>query len=288
MTVETAGPTAELTAESTSKVLEVPSGTIRYHEAGPADGHPVVLLHGSGPGATAWSNFKDNIPHLARRFRVLAPDQTGWGASSPVTFEDRDHVTMLLELLDAWGVERAAIVGTSMGGGTTLRFAALHPERVSHVVTMGAGAAGVNVFSPGGGPSEGLKLLRQAYLDPSPESMRRLVEIMTFAPGFATDDLVQERSANAIAVQHHLDNFIDGMSRGRRHMSTAEQLASISAPALIIHGRDDRVVPLEGSLRLVSLIGNARAVIINRCGHWAMLEHADEFNRLVSDFVANA
>lgn len=278
---------ANLTAENTSRTIEVPSGTIHYHEAGPADAAPIVLLHGSGPGATAWSNYKDNLPALARRFRVLAPDQTGWGKSSPVTFEDRDHVQLLVELLDAWGIQRTAVVGNSMGGGTALRFAALHPDRVSHVITMGAGAAGPNIHTPAG-LTEGLRILREAYVDPSPETMRRLVEVMTFAPGFATDELVKERSANARRGQVHLDNFIAGMAKGRRFQASAEQLAGIQAPTMIIHGRDDRVVPLEGSLRLVSLIKNARAVILNQCGHWAQLEHADEFNRLVADFVAHA
>jgi 2-hydroxy-6-oxonona-2,4-dienedioate hydrolase len=282
MTVQT-----ELTMESTSKTVEIPMGTVHYHESGPADGPPVVLLHGSGPGATAWSNFKTNIPHLSEHFRVLAPDQLGWGKSSPVTFEDREHVTMLVQLLDAWGVDKAAVVGNSMGGGTALRFAAVHPERTSHVITMGSGSAGANIFAAGDGPSEGLKVLRQAYLDPSPAQMKKLVDIMTYGPEFATDELAEERSRNAVAHQVHLDNFAASMTNGRRNASTVEQLRGITAPALIIHGRDDRVVPIEGSLRLVSLIHNSRLVLLNRCGHWAQVEHADEFNRLVTDFVTH-
>ena len=242
----------ELTFESTSRTVEIPSGTVHYHESGRPDGHPVVLLHGSGPGATAWSNFKTNIGHLSEHFRVLAPDALGWGKSSPVTFDERDHAQMLVELLDAWGVEKAAVVGNSMGGGTALRFAAVHPDRTSHVVTMGSGSVGTNIFSAADGPTEGLKVLRQAYRDPSPAQMKKLVEIMTFGSEFATDELAAERSRNAIANQVHLDNFAASMENGRRHAATVEQLRSISAPAMIIHGRDDRVVPIEGSLRLVA------------------------------------
>lgn len=276
-----------LSFESTSKTVEIPMGTVHYHEAGQADGHPVILLHGSGPGATAWSNFKTNIGHLAQHFRVLAPDQLGWGASSPVTVEERDHDQMLVELFDAWGVERAALVGNSMGGGTTIRFAAKYPERTSHAITMGAGSMGANIFAAGDGPSEGLKVLRQAYRDPSPEQMMKLVQVMTYGEEFATWELAEERSRNALANQTHLDNFAASMDNGRRKQATPEEIRGITAPSLIIHGRDDRVVPIEGSLRLVTMIHNSRLVLLNRCGHWAQVEHADEFNRLVVDFVAN-
>lgn len=282
MTVQT-----ELTFESTSRTVEIPSGSVHYHEAGLPGRPVVVLLHGSGPGATAWSNFKTNIGHLSEHFHVFAPDQLGWGKSSPVTFEERDHTQMMVELLDAWGVDKAAVVGNSMGGGVALRFAAVHPTRTSHVVTMGAGSVGANIFAPADGPPEGLKVLRQAYRDPSPAQMKKLVEIMTFSEEFATDELAEERSRNALANQTHLDNFAASMENGRRHSATVEQLRSIAAPTLIIHGRDDRVVPIEGSLRLVTMIENSRLLLLNRCGHWAQVEHADEFNRLVTDFVSN-
>lgn len=278
--------TLELTEESTSRTVETPSGTIHYNEAG--DGPVVLMLHGSGPGATGWSNFGPNLATLSRQFRVIAADMPGWGKSSTVSYEERDHVTAVLHLLDALGFEKAALVGNSMGGATTLKFAATHPDRVTHIVTMGAGAGGGRIFSPGDGPSEGLKILQQGYVDPSPETMRKLVDIMTFDSEFATDELVNQRSANARARQDHLDNFKAGIGKPRRGVATDEELASIAVPALIIHGRDDRVVHYEHALKLVALIPNSRAVLFNRCGHWAQLEHADEFNRLVADFIANS
>jgi len=277
--------TLEFTEQSTSRTVQTGSGTVHFHEAGA--GHPILLLHGSGPGATGWSNFGPNLQALSRNFRVIAADMPGWGKSSPVTYEERDHVTAARDLLDALNIEKAALVGNSMGGATTLKFAATHPDRLSHLITMGAGAAGVRLFSPGDGPSEGLKILNKGYRQPTKETMLQLVDIMSFDSGENSDALAQQRADNATANQQHLDNFIAGIGRPRRGTATDEELASITAPALLIHGRDDRVVHYEHSLKLLALIPNSRLVLFNRCGHWAQLEHAAEFNRLVADFVAN-
>lgn len=275
----------ELTDEGTGKTVETASGTIYYNEAG--EGHPLLMLHGSGPGATGWSNFGGSMKLLANQFRCIAPDMPGWGRSSAVTYDKRDHVTSALQLIDALGIEKVALIGNSMGGATSIKFAAMYPERTSHLITMGPGAPGTRLFLPGDGPSEGLKLLQGGYRDPSPEGMRKMVNIFTYDPAFATDELVEQRSSVARSRQDHLDNFIEGMTKPRTGGATIEQVMSIQAPALLIHGRDDRVVHYEHTLALVSMIPNSRAVILNRCGHWAMLEHLDEFSRLVADFVAN-
>jgi 2-hydroxy-6-oxonona-2,4-dienedioate hydrolase len=274
-----------ITDEGTGKTVETSAGTVYYNEAG--EGHPLLLLHGSGPGATGWSNFGRNMGMLSGSFRCIAPDMPGWGRSVAVTYEQRDHVASAIELLDALGIEKAAVVGNSMGGATAVKLAAQHPDRVSHLITMGVGYSGSRMFSAGDGPSEGLKLLQAAYIDPSPEGMRRMVDIFTFDKTFATDALVEQRSAVARSRPDHLENFIGGMAKPRRGVATAEEIVTITAPSLIMHGRDDRVVHYEGSLNLVSMIPNARMVLVNRCGHWLMLEHSDEFNRLVDDFVRN-
>ncbi|QEW01267.1 alpha/beta fold hydrolase [Microbacterium caowuchunii] len=256
---------------------------IHYREAG--SGHPIVLLHGSGPGATGWNNFRPNIAHLAQKFRVIAVDMPGWGKSDPVTADERNHVKAAIQLLDALDIDRAAFVGNSMGGVTSVQLSARHPERVSHLITMGSGAGGPSLLGPAG-PSEGLKILQQAYRDPSPDGMRALVDIMTHDPAFATEELVQARSAAARENPQHLENFIAGMRRPR-YTPDWDALVASRVPTLALHGRDDRVVHFEASLRLVQLIPDARLVLMNRCGHWLQLEHAAEFNRLVEGFVSS-
>ncbi|MGY1820992.1 alpha/beta fold hydrolase [Geodermatophilus sp. SYSU D00079] len=280
----------ELTDEGTSRYVQTRSWKIHYNEAG--EGHPVVLLHGSGPGATGWSNFRPNIGPLSEGFRVLAMDAPGWGRSDAATPDVYDHPNAVLEFMDALGIEKAALVGNSMGGMTALTFAARYPERISHLITMGPGSffSIPTLFGAGDGPTEGLKVLAQGYHDPSPATIKRLVEIMTFSPEFATDELARVRSDAATSRPDHLANWITGMAGGGpvRTMATPEQVAGIATPALLIHGRDDRVVHFEHSLRLVSMIRNSRLVLLNQCGHWAQIEHAAEFNRLVADFVTNA
>jgi 2-hydroxy-6-oxonona-2,4-dienedioate hydrolase len=268
--------------------ITVSTGDIRYHDVG--EGPTVVLLHGSGPGATAWSNFGPNIQALATRFRVLAIDMPGWGGSHPARVRERDHPATLAEILDALGVERAAVVGNSMGAVTALAFAARHPARVTHVVTMGAAMVGQQMmFGPADGPSEGLKVLFQAYREPSPANMARLVDVMTFGLSAVTEDVAIERASNAVKYAQHRENFVADLDE---HLpiilkpATPVEIAGIAAPVLLIHGRDDRVLNVEHSLRLVSAIADARLVIINRCGHWVQLEHAAEFNRVVASFIA--
>ncbi len=268
---------------------DVASGRIHYHDSG--EGPVVVLLHGSGPGATAWSNFGPNIDALSRRFRVLAIDMPGWGRSPAARVSERDHTTTLLEMLDHLDIAKASLVGNSMGAVTSIAFAARHPGRVNRVITMGAAIPGQPMmFSAADGPTEGLRALFLAYREPSPANMKRLVEVMTFDPAFATDELAEQRSNNALAFPQHLANFVADLNDKLaivQRPARLEEIASIEAPVMLIHGRDDRVLNPEHSLRLVSVIRDARMVLLSRCGHWAQLEHSVEFNRLVSSFLSD-
>ncbi|WP_284981516.1 alpha/beta hydrolase [Arthrobacter sp. efr-133-TYG-118] len=280
----------ELTESETSRTVQTKDWKIHYNEAG--EGSVVLFLHGSGPGATGWSNFAPNLVSLAGKYRVIAADLPGWGKSDPETPADRNHVEAVLQLLDALKIERAAIVGNSMGGHTGLCFAMAYPDRVSHLVTMGVPLGlGPLLFTPRGGLSEGLKVLVKAYRDPSPETMRELVEIMTYDHTFATDELVTQRSSAARVRPDHLANYLSATPGSKARpvpLLDIAKIAEISAPTLIFHGRDDRVNHFENSLWLASAIPDARMVLINRCGHWLQLEHADEFNRIVADFVGSA
>jgi 2-hydroxy-6-oxonona-2,4-dienedioate hydrolase len=283
-----------ITKQAATRDITLTSGThLRYYEAGGHDATPVVLLHGSGPGATGWSNFSTNLDAIAGAgFRVLAPDMPGWGDSDAVTAEHMDHDADLVGFLDALGIQKAALIGNSMGAHTAVRFATLHPDRITHLVTMGAslGRGTASLFGPADGPSEGLKVIVDAYRDATPENMQALVEIMTFdKKRFATPELAALRSEAALAQPDHLRNYIDGLPLGAPIPIKVDGSAipSIKTPTLLIHGKDDRVLHFEVSLWLLANIPNSRLVLLNRCGHWAMIEHSDEFNRLVVDFLAH-
>jgi 2-hydroxy-6-oxonona-2,4-dienedioate hydrolase len=283
-----------LTEEGTQKFVQAAKWRVRYHEAG--DGHPVILLHGSGPGATGWSNFGPNIEVLSKKYRVIAIDFPGWGLSDAFDPDSGARFTVNTEvvigLMDALKIERAAVVGNSMGGIGSQMLTAYHPDRVTHCVTMGAPApGGPHVFYQPLGLTEGLKILFETYRVPTEENVRRLVEIMVFDSGFVTDALIKQRAANANANNDHLKNFLKGLATmhidavGRDDLVHALEASTV--PALIIHGRDDRVVPVEHSLRTAALMPKATLVVFNRCGHWAQLEHADTFNGLVDGFLGS-
>lgn len=284
-----------ITEEGTQKFVQVDRWRIRYHEAG--EGHPIILLHGSGPGASGWSNFGPNFGILARKYRVITLDFPGWGLSDPFDPATGVRFTVNMEvvigLMDALKIERAAVIGNSMGGIASQMMTAYHPDRVSHCITMGAPApGGPHVFYQPVGLTEGLKILFETYRVPNEENMRRLVEIMVFDSSFVTDALIRERAANAAANPDHLANFLKGLASmhidavGRDDLVHALEASTV--PALIVHGRDDRVVPVEHSLRTVALMPNATLIVFNRCGHWAQLEHAAKFNALVDGFLSSA
>ena len=281
-----------ISADASSKFAQTKRWRLHYNEIG--SGHPVLLLHGTGPGATGWSNFHQNVAGLAEHFRVITPDFPGWGLSDPFDCSKESRNTANAEaiklLMDELGIEKAALVGNSMGGGATLEFLATHPERISHAVTMGAGLFALpNMFSPAGF-SEGLKVIFETYRDPSPQNFRRLVSVMVFDASFVTDELTKLRSEGALANKEHLSNWMrapmgtaGGPFGGLEGLMT--KLAQCRTPTMMIHGHDDRVIPIETTLKTAALIPNSRAVILNRCGHWAQVEHAAEFNALLTNFI---
>ncbi len=278
-----------VTFENSTKIVQTPDYRIQVNDVG--EGHPVFLIHGGGPGATGWSNYSQNIEVLSRKYRCIVVTMPGWGESSPQNVTTgRNMAEALKQLAEALGIEKAAYVGNSMGGAASVEFTALYPERVSHLITMGIGNPEGFSLLQQAGPSEGIRILFETYKDPSPHNMKQLVRIMCFDPAFASDELTEQRSRQAHEHPEHLTNWLELMRAGPPMALPAEKMAGLfksTVPAMLIHGRDDRTVHFEASLRLVPMIPNSRMVLLNRCGHWAQLEHAAEFNRLVDHFVSN-
>ena len=275
---------------STSRYAEVGSFRLHYHEAG--DGDPVVMLHGGGPGASAWSNFGRNLPVFAQRHRTLLVDQPGFGHSDKPEVTDQYFTfsaDALARLLDAVGLERVALVGNSLGGGTAVRFALRHPDRAGRLVLMAPGGLNLSVFSPD--PTEGIKKLYAFAAPPGPtkEKLAEFLRALVYDPSLVTDELVEERFAVASAPESlramasmgasftRPDWFEDGMLWREAHR--------LRQRVLLVWGREDRVNPLDGALVALKLIRRAQLHVFGGCGHWAQLERFDEFNRLVLDFL---
>jgi 2-hydroxy-6-oxonona-2,4-dienedioate hydrolase len=284
-------PTEVLTESATSKYLQTSKWKLHYNEAGA--GHPLILLHGGGAGAGGWSNYSRNVPSLARHYRVITIDMPGWGKSDTAVTGDRDHVEALELALDALELDQVAIVGNSLGGSTALRFTAHHPERVSHLIPMGAPAPGVNVLGPPNDKTEGIGALVRAYFDPSPSNFQAMIGALAHDPALAQDaDLARRRSDAALARPDHLENVRLALPRGdlngppQLFQALPPLLAELTVPTLIVHGRNDRTVHFENALRLLAMIPSARLYLINNCGHWAQMEHSEEFNRVVHEFIS--
>ena len=285
-----------LTFEATSRVAQLPSGQrLHYHRAGEGNPETVVLLHGGGPGASAWSNFGATLGVLARRFHVLAIDQIGYGRSSKPAELPTQFYTysaeLIAELFDELGIETAHFVGNSLGGGTSVRFALNHGRKAGRLVLMAPGGLNLNVFSPD--PTEGVKRLMEFNAPPGPsrEKLAAFLTTLVFDPSMITAELLEERYAYASDPQALQGMAAMGATFWNPAMMEEGQLwreaHKLRQRVLLVWGREDRVNPLDGAIVALKLIPRAQLHVFGGCGHWAMLEKFDEFNRLVTDFVTD-
>ena len=269
---------------------------LHYHEAGPEDGQrggtPVVMLHGGGPGASAWSNFGPNLPVFAERFRTLLVDQPGFGQSArpPVT---GSYFTFsadaLAALLTELGIERVHLIGNSLGGGTAVRFALNYPERAGRLVLMGPGGLSLNLFAPD--PTEGVKRLMEFSAPPGPTraKLEAFLRTLVCDQRLVTDELIDERFAaasdpEALAAMASLGASFFNPAHAEEGLLWREA-HRLRQRVLLIWGREDRVNPLDGALVALKTIRRAQLHVFGGCGHWAQLEKFDEFNRLVISFL---
>lgn len=262
---------------------------IHYHDCGKGD-DVVVMLHGSGPGASGWSNFNRNIePLVTSGYRVILMDCPGWGKSdSIICTESRSKLNarVLKGLLDKLNITRIHLIGNSMGGHSAVAFALAYPQLLGRIILMGGGTGGASPFVPM--PTEGIKLLQSVYRQPSQENVEKMMDVFVYDPKDLTPELIVGRLENILINQEHLKNFIKSLELNPRQFpDVTDCLSSISAPTLIIWGRNDRFVPMDLGLRLLANIPNSELHIFNNCGHWVQWEHADRFNTLVLDYLKN-
>jgi pimeloyl-ACP methyl ester carboxylesterase len=266
----------------TGEYIDAGGHRTHYHEAGA--GETVVFIHGSGPGVTAWANWRNALPVFAEHFHVLAPDVLGFGFSARpegATYGKDVWVDHLIAFLRAKGVTRCHMVGNSLGGALSLALAVREPDMVDRIVLMGAAGVSFPV-------TRGLEAV-WGY-EPSVEAMRELIaEHFAYDRTLATDDLVRLRFEASRQPGFHESYAAMFPAPYQRHLDALatpdEAIARILSPTLLIHGREDKVVPLAASLRMFELLPNADLHVFGKCGHWTMIEKRDEFNALVSHFL---
>jgi pimeloyl-ACP methyl ester carboxylesterase len=280
----------ELGAEATSRTLATPDGALHYHEAG--DGPPLVLVHGSGPGVSGWANFGDNLPAFAPHFRTLVLDLPGFGRSYATDQNPAVHAPdAVVAFLDGLGIDRAAIVGNSLGGKISARVAATHPDRITRLVTVGG--VGLPFFSAL--PSEGIIRLVEFVEEPTRDRLVQWMRSMVHDPAVLTDEFVEMRWRTAsdpealAGIRQIYSREMLSVLREMMLASTAAELdllRKIEAPTLITWGRDDRVTPLDGAIAPMRMIRKCELHVFFDCGHWSMLERKAEFESVVLSFLS--
>ena len=253
-----------------------------YHDVG--DGRPVLLIHGSGPGVTAWANWRLVLPELGKTSRAIAPDMLGFGYTErpvDVAYGIDAWVAHAIGLLDALDIGQTDLVGNSFGGAIALALAIRHPERVRRLVLMG---------------SVGVPFPITPALDavwgyqPSLQAMRGLLDIFAHDRSLVTDELAELRYQASLRPGFQ-ESFAAMFPAPRQRwvdaLASAEAaIRAIRQPTLVIHGRDDRVIPLANSQTLNRWIDDSQLHVFGRCGHWVQIEHSRRFNQLVSNFLA--
>jgi pimeloyl-ACP methyl ester carboxylesterase len=273
---------AEPTEASTSQYVQLSKLRLHYNEVG--QGPPLICIHGGGPGANSWSNFVTNIGAFAPHYRLVLVDLPRFGKSDKVAIDGPPLTFMaavLKEFMDALGIAKAPIIGNSYGGQVALKLAIDYSDRVSSLTLIGSAPVVQSLFSPM--PVEGVKLIGSYYRGaggPSLAKMRQILSTLVFDQSLITDELVRERYEASIDPETVKIN----MEPGTRQDLTAE-LGKVKAPTLVIWGMDDRAGALDVGLLMTRFIPDAQMHIFTRCGHWAQVERADEFNELVLNFL---
>jgi 2-hydroxymuconate-semialdehyde hydrolase len=266
--------------------------TGNYHtyfcEGGESNSETIIFLHGSGPGATSETNWKDILPALTDRYHVIAPDYYGFGKSDhpetpPNSFWEwtSSRVKQILELMDYLNIEKASLVGNSMGGYVSLNLVMTAPERFEKVVLMGS-AGGETALTP--------ELVRMMgfYKNPTLSALKNLTTWFVYDQKSLGDELeavLRERYEMIMRPEvrkSYTNNMFPSMPG--ELLIPPSALKQMDKPFLLVHGVEDRFVPKESSLSMLQHLPNAQLHLVKGCGHWMQIEKRELFLQLITQF----
>lgn len=262
----------------------VQAGNVRIHYRTAGSGDPLIMLHGTGPGADAWTNFRANVDALSVVRRVLLIDFPRFGGSEMAALPGPrlDVLSgVLRDFMDALSLQRADIVGNSMGGQVALKLAIDSPERVGRLVLVAPAPFSRSTLVPM--PTEVVRQIAGYYKDDGPTlaKMRRLMETLVYDATTVSDEAVQERFKASARPE------VLAVNQGPHweHQSLEHEIDRATAKTLIIWGQEDRASPLDHAFTMLRLMPDAELHILPRCGHSAQVERPERFNKLVCDFL---
>ncbi|MEW6131359.1 MAG: alpha/beta hydrolase [Acidobacteriota bacterium] len=273
---------AQTSATATQAAIQDKTATvygvkIRYQEAG--NGPAVILLHGLGVDSSSWQM---NIAALAQKYRVIAPDQIGFGKSDKpfINYRVGTLVDFLNGLMKELKVERASLVGNSLGGFTAAAFALAYPDKVDKLVLVdAAGYAAPKDIDP----------RTFNVLNPSTrEGVKQVMSLVFYdKQRFANDaavDLLYTRKMQ-VGDGYTVQMFIESILRGEDVLDG--KLDKIKQPTLLVWGREDMLTPLAMGERFNKDIKGSQLFILEKCGHVPQMEKAAEFNAAVLKFLGS-
>lgn len=273
------------------KFEEIAGVPTRYYIAG--DGPPLMLVHGGGVAADSWVR---NIPELATRFTVIAPDTLGHGFTGPGSLDGgppQPHmVRHLVALADHLGLERLALCGSSYGAMLCMLTCFAIPERVTKLILLSSASA--TLTEP-----ELMTSLQAAYQngssaihDPTYENCRARMARINHSPEAVPPEvlLMQLNIYSRPGAAQSYDLVMKGLMRMEecRPYRVAERFGELNVPTLLIWGKDDQRVILSRAIEAVRAMKDGYLVAMDRCRHEPHMEHPAKFNRIVGDFLAGA
>ncbi|MDR3468582.1 MAG: alpha/beta hydrolase [Xanthobacteraceae bacterium] len=256
---------------------------IRTHYFEEGRGPALILLHGGGAGADSYGNWRATLPLFAAHFRTIAVDMVGFGKTDkpdPATFEfsQAARVAHLRAFMKALEIPSAILVGNSMGGATALGLASQSPELVTQLILMGSAGLNTRIHDD---------LLPVINYDFSREGMLRLIRALVNENFVVDEALIDYRHSNSIEpdTRRAYAATMKWIRDQGGLFYEPEVIRRVACPTLIVSGKNDKVVPLENAYRFLELIDRSWGYIIPHCGHWAMLEHPDDFARASVNFL---
>lgn len=263
------------------KWLETAPGELtHYHELG--EGTPILFLHGSGTGVTAAANWWLNLPDIAELGRCIAIDSIGYGQTVVAEGTDygiREWVQHAVRVLDALGIEKTWIVGNSLGGWLAFQFAIDFPERLLGIVSMGTGGAKLTGALKG-----------HASPTLTEEGIRDTLELFVVDKSLVTEQLVKLRYESALndTASDRLKEVVAARDRDREALPLDfDVLSQLEHPVLLIHGVQDKVIPVQRTWDILNVVPHADAHIFSQCGHWSQVERSAEFNEVIKNWLSS-